>query len=132
MQDRGQEGRRRRGDCEEAPVVGDLAELESPVGPRAEHLFPRRQGTPLLPGRRILADVPLLFLRDEAIYEKSFHDLSSLLNLGDSGMVFWRAVDQEYVEEEPNRGGRGVGVEGNLPTEFRGDDSSQDQPNETA
>ena len=64
MQDCGQEGRGRRGDCEQAPVVGNLAELQSPVGPRREHLLPRRQGSSFLSGRRSLPDVPLLFLQD--------------------------------------------------------------------
>lgn len=41
-------------------------------------------------------------------------------------MFVGRAVDQEDVKEEPNRGGRGVGVERNLPAEFRGDNTSQD------
>ena len=64
MQDCGQEGWGRRRDCEESPVVGNLGELQSPVGPRREHLPPRRQRSSLLP--RIvpgLADVKLLFLR---------------------------------------------------------------------
>ena len=64
MQDCGQEGWGRRGDCEESPVVGNLGELQSPVGPRREHLPPRRQGSSLLPGIAPgLADVQLLFLR---------------------------------------------------------------------
>ena len=67
MQDCGQKGRRCRGDREEAPVVGNLGELQSPVGPRREHILPRRQGSPLLPGRRILAYVKLLFLKYNAV-----------------------------------------------------------------
>ena len=47
-------------------------------------------------------------------------------------MIVGRAVDQEYIKEEPDGGGRGVGIEGNLPTEFRGDDASKDQAQETA
>ena len=47
-------------------------------------------------------------------------------------MIVGRTVDQEYIKEEPDGGGRSVGVEGNLPTEFRGDDASQDQAQETA
>ena len=47
-------------------------------------------------------------------------------------MFVGRAVDQEDVEEEPDRGGRGVGVEWDLPTEFRGDNASEDQAQKTS